>query len=118
MKTIIQSAAVLFAAGIILGSVTAFCDGTNDIWAAGTQNETPAGKVIPTSNCYTNNQQTVSDIQQTRVEQQGGCPKGAVLIHQNGPRVELRPPSAYREQNPQFEQQHLWDIDNTPPQSP
>ena len=116
MKTTIKTAVALAAVTIIMGGVAAFCDDTNNVWAVQPENLTPTGKVNPTTTYFTNNQQTVTAIQQSRVQQQGGCPKGAVLIRQNGPDVQIRPNKAFQEQNPLVSQQHLWDVN--PPQSP
>ena len=116
MKTTIKTAVALAAAMIVMGGAAAFCDDTNNIWAVQPENLTPIGKVNPTTTYYTNNEETVTAIQQSRVQQQGGCPKGGVLIRPSGPDVQIRPNKAFQEQNPLVSQQHLWDV--TPPQSP
>jgi hypothetical protein len=121
MKTTIKTAAVLVAVTLIMGGVAAFCEDTTstnnayNVWAVHPQNLTPAGKVMPTTTYFTNNQQTVVAIQTSRMQQQGGCPKGAMLIRPAGPDVQIRPNKAFQEQNPLVSDQHLW---LPPPQSP
>jgi hypothetical protein len=115
MKTTIKLAVALAAAMIVMGGVAAFCDDTNNVWAVKPENLTPIGRVTPTTTYWTNNEESVTAIQQSRVQQQGGCPKGAVLIRQSGPDVQIRPNKAFQEQNPLVSEQHLW---LPPPQSP
>jgi hypothetical protein len=115
MKTTIKTTVVLTVAMIAMGGVAAFCDDTNNVWAVQPENLTPTGKVNPTTTYYTNNLQSVTAIQQSRVQQQGGCPKGAVINSQSGPDIQIRPNKAFQEQNPLVSQQHLWDV--VPPQS-
>lgn len=117
MKTTIKTAVALVVATIVMGGVAAFCDDTNtvNVWAVHPQNLTPTGKVMPTTTYFTNNQQTVTSIQQSRMQQQGGCPKGAMLIRPAGATVQIRPNHAFQEQNPLVSQDHLW---LPPPQSP
>ena len=116
MKTTIKIAVALTTAMIVMGGVAAFCDDTNNVWAVQPENLTPTGKVNPTTTYYTNNLETVTAIQQSRAQQQGGCPKGGVVNYQSGPDIQIRPNKAFQEQNPLVSQQHLWDVN--PPQSP
>jgi hypothetical protein len=111
MKKVIQFTAALFAAAIISGGVTAFCQDNTQIqgqdWTG--NNDFTNKIVIPTTEYYTNMQAAISADQQYRVQQQGDITKPAATM-QSGPRIEPRPPTTMMQNDPWIQQQHLWDI--------
>jgi hypothetical protein len=121
MKTIIQTAVALFAAAMILGSVTALSQDNSQIQAQDwTGNNDSTNKlVVSTPAYYTNSQASATAIQQYRVQQEGVITKPAATM-QSGPRIEQRPPTTIMQSDPWIQQQHLWDItpDVEPSNSP
>ena len=108
MKTIIKFAAAFIAAAIIARGVAALGDDsagqtTASYWAS-------YNKVVPTTDYYTNQQAGVAAIQQSRVSQAGVQNKGGALLRPTGPMVIPRMPTEFHEQNPVYQQQHLWDV--------
>ena len=125
MKTTIKSAAALFAAAFVSSGVAAFGqynyygDTPPPSMQDWPNNDFTNKIVVPTVECYTNNQAAIAADQQSRAQQQGGCPKGAVVIHAGGARIETRPPTAYVNSDPWIQPDHPWDIyTNSPVISP
>lgn len=113
-----KAAAAVLAATIALGDATAFSQDAN---TAATTIKRPAinppatgVKVVSTPEYYTNNQQNVAKIQQTRAREAGPLPKGAAAL-QSGPRTEIRPPTGFVEPDPWIQQDHPWDIQTNLP---
>lgn len=118
MNNRMKTAAAVFAATIALGDVTAFSQDAN---TAATTIKRPAinppatgVKVVSTPEYYTNNQQNVANIQQSRVREAGPLPKGAMAL-QSGSRTEIRPPTGFVEPDPWIQQDHPWDIQTNLP---
>jgi hypothetical protein len=114
MKTTIKTAAALCAATVILSGITALGDDTTPGIPAGTPRfalpkPAPGDKIISTVDYYTNNQQTVANIQQSRVQQSSPMVKGASALATSS-RTETRPPTAYMQADPWIQSQHPWDI--------
>ncbi len=108
MKTIIKLAAAGIVAALITRGVAALGDDsagqtTASYW-------TSYNKVVPTADYYTNEQAGVVAIQQSRDSQAGVQNKGGALLRPTGPMVIPRMPTEFHEQNPKFQQQHLWDV--------
>lgn len=111
MKTTIKTAAAFCAATVILSGLTAFGDDTVGVGTPrfATPKPAPGEKVVSTVDYYTNNQQTIANIQQSRVSQSGPLPKGASALATSS-RTETRPPTAYMTADPWIQSQHPWDI--------
>ena len=108
MKTIIKFAAAFFVAALITRGVTALGDDsagqtTADYWDS-------YNKLVPTVGYYTNMQAGVVSIEQSRTSQATVSNKGGAQLRPTGPMVITRMPTEFHEQNPKFQQQHLWDV--------
>jgi hypothetical protein len=108
MKTIIQLSAAFIAAALITRGVAAF--GDDSAGQATASYWTSYNKLVPTVGYYTNMQAGVVAIQESRDSQTGVQNKGDTLLRPTGPMVITRMPTEFHEQNPRFQQQHLWDV--------
>lgn len=115
MKTNIKTAAALCAAVFVSGGVAAFGQYNyyGDTQPPSMQdwpdNDFTNKIVVPTVECYTNNQAAIAADQQNRVQQEGVITKGAAAL-QRGSRIETRPPTTYMNSDPWIQPDHPWDI--------
>jgi hypothetical protein len=113
-----KALAAMLAATTVLGGAVAYSQDANTasttIKRAAINPPATGVKVVSTPEYYTNNQQTVANIQQSRVQEAGPLPKGATAL-QSGPRTEIRPPTGFVEPDPWIQQDHPWDIETNLP---